>query len=175
MNNQSIVEPLGTCPLSGYPLLAVHHTTGHNAGLALADVADHPQTSAERLRLEDIASREELIRSWTELLLFTTSRRWQLAPERAELDHQKALRTLKGAHHYDAERITASVHVSATEHVHSHSDIWQAPGLAFVPDVGITNMRVATTVAIQRLCGPHTDLTDTIADLHGTYLNHLAT
>lgn len=177
----TILEPVGTCPITGYPLVAVHETTGTHAGLALAALEDaahrHDPDADPDLRplsLTEVATYSEVFRSWSELLIFAIAERTRTGSLlSAEKDYEQCRDLLRTRHHYDPVRIIASIHITAVEYLRTNIP-WAAPELVLVPDVGVEHVATAAQTVVRRLAGSAEAIPDTVNQLRGTYLDHLA-
>lgn len=178
------IAAVGPCPVTGYPLVAVHDANGCHAGLAIAYLADVDRTkhhtastgtaaNPPRLRIEDTATRAEVFRAWTELLIFAVHERLDVAPDKVEADYRRCHDLLGNRHHYDTARIVASLHIAAIEYLRINEP-WAAPAMVLVPDVGVENLRTAAQTAVRRLAGSENAIPMALDLLRGTYLNRLA-
>lgn len=180
-SEESIVEPIGTCPLSGYPLLAVHGTDGAHAGLALANIdeivraktRDEDGNAMPRLSVHDIASAADLLRSWSELLIYALHERSVTNPAALDRDADQCRDLLDGSHHYDTRRIIAAVHLAAVEHLRLHEP-WTQPALLLVPDVGTSHTRTTAQLAVRRLAGGDDGIPEALDLLRHRYHQRLA-
>jgi hypothetical protein len=180
MNETPIIEPLGPCPITGYPLIAVHEASGTHAGLALAQLEEVERLKntiddqpVPRLRLEEVATLSEVFRSWTELLIFATIERLASAPGKVDKDYMACRDLLQTRHHYDTARIIASVHIAAVEYLRLN-DAWAKPELVLVPDVGVDHVRTSAQAAVVRLAGTPEAIPEAVEMLRHTYLQRLA-
>lgn len=181
MSETHIIEPLGPCPITGYPLIAVHETSGTHAGLALAQLeevervkrATSDDAPVPRLRLEDVATHSEVFRSWAELLIFATIERLAAAPDKVHKDYTACRDLLQTRHHYDTARIVASVHIAAVEYLRLN-EAWAKPELVLLPDVGVDHVRTSAQAAVVRLAGAPDGIPDAVQLLRHTYMQRLA-
>ena len=175
-----IVEPIGNCPLSGYPLLAVHATDGAHAGLALANIdetvrakaRDEDGSAVPRLSVHDIASAAEMLRSWSELLIYALYERSATNPLALVRDADQCRDLLDRAHHYDTQRIIAAVHLAAVEHLRMHEP-WSDPAMLLLPDVGSLHTRTTAQLAVRRLAGGSEAMPETLDLLRLRYHQRL--
>lgn len=180
-SDTTIVEQIGTCPLSGYPLLAVHGTDGGHAGLALANIdetvraksRDEDGNAVPRLSVHDIASAADLLRSWSELLIYALHERSVTNPAALDRDADQCRDLLDGSHHYDTRRIIAAVHLSAVEHLRLHEP-WSDPALFLLPDVGPRHTRTTAQLAVRRLAGGEEGIPEALDLLRYRYHQRLA-
>lgn len=184
VNESDFIAPVGQCPVTGYPLVAVHDANGCHAGPAIAYLNDVDRTKRHapageaphppRLRIEDTVSRAEVFRAWTELLIFAVAERHAHTPDKVEADLRRCHDLLGSRHHYDVARVVAALHIAAIEYLHLNEP-WAAPSMVLVPDVGLDNLRTAAQTAVRRLAGSEDALPMAVDLLRSTYLNHLAT
>lgn len=178
---ETFIEPIGTCPLSGYPLLAVHETDGAHAGLALANIdetvraktRDEDGNAVPRLSVHDIATAAELLRSWSELLIYALHERAVSNPDALERDADQCRSLLEASHHYDTRRIIAAVHLAAVEHLRLHEP-WTAPAMFLLPDVGPRHTRTTSQLAVRRLAGGDDGIPEALDLLRHRYHQRLA-
>ena len=175
------IEEVGTCSMSGYPLLAVHSTDGLHAGLALSNIdevvraktRDEDGNAVPRVRVADIASNAEILRSWSELLIYALHERAVDNPAALDRDADKCRDLLDAAHHYDQHRIIAAVHLAAVEHLRMYEP-WSAPALLLLPDVGQRHTATTAQLAVRRLAGGDEGIPDALDRLRGRYHQRLA-
>lgn len=178
----AFIEPVGTCSLSGYPLVAVHATDGAHAGLALSNIdevvraktRDEDGNPVPRVRVADIATNAEIIRSWGELLIYAIHERATHNPTALDRDADRCRDLLDTAHHYDKHRIIAAVHLAVVEHLRM-TDPWATPSMLLLPDVGQSHTATTAQLAVQRLAGGVEGIPDALVLLRGRYHQRLAT
>lgn len=178
----AFIEPVGTCSLSGYPLVAVHATDGAHAGLALSNIdeivraktRDDDGAPVPRLSVHDIATAAELLRSWSELLLYALHERATETPDALQRDADQCRDLLDSAHHYDTRRIIAAVHLAAVEHLHMYGEPWSTPAMFLLPDVGQRHTATTAQTAVRRLAGGEAGIPDALDLLRLRYHQRLA-
>lgn len=181
-HEDSFIEEVGTCSMSGYPLLAVHSVDGMHAGLALAHISETVRAKTRdddgnpipRMRVSDIASRAEILRSWSEVLLYALHERATENPTALDRDAERCRDLLDTAHHYDKHRIIAAVHLAAVEHLRMYQP-WADPAILLLPDVSEQHTATTAQLAVRRLAGGEDGIPDAVDRIRGVYHQRLAT